>query len=111
MAGEAPRRSAWRLSGTRHGFPRRHGGAWEIRPALSTLRRQGAAHPLRRQRDELLPAMPDRRKAARRPRSFPPAARGLAADTRGTGSAAPSCLLTLPQRWTEPSTIYDRGVE
>ena len=40
------------------------GGARPLRPALPGLRRAGAAHRPRRQRDELLRALPDRRQAA-----------------------------------------------
>ena len=48
----------------------------------------GAAHPLRRQRDELLPALPDRRQAARRPLAVAAAERRLAEDDRGARAAA-----------------------
>ena len=55
------------------------------RQALPGLRRAGAAHPLRRQRDQLLRPLPDGRPAARRPRDVPAAARGLAALDRRPG--------------------------
>ena len=45
-----------RLSGEGHRVPDRDGRARPLRQALSPLRRPGAAHPLRRQRDQLLPA-------------------------------------------------------
>src|SRR6202049_4131814 len=46
------------------------------------MRHAGSADPLRRQRDELLRALPDRRQAARGPRAFTPAQAGLAALNR-----------------------------
>ena len=51
------------------------------------LRRAGSAHPLRRQRDQLLRALPDRRQAPRRPRAVAAAEGRLAADARGARSA------------------------
>ena len=59
-----------------------HGRYGEAVPAL---RLEGAAHPLRVERDELLPNLPDRRQTARRPRPVAPAARRLAAHARGVG--------------------------
>ena len=49
------------------------------RLAVSGVRHAGAAHPLRRQRDQLLRPLPDRRTAARRPRAVAPAQGRLAA--------------------------------
>ena len=62
------------------GFPEKvtafrpeHGGARQIRQAVPGLRHADPAHPLRRQRDQLLPALPDRGQAAGRPRLLAPA--------------------------------------
>jgi formamidopyrimidine-DNA glycosylase len=45
------------------------GGARSLQAAVPRLRCAGAAHRPRRERDELLRALPDRRPAARRPRA------------------------------------------
>jgi formamidopyrimidine-DNA glycosylase len=66
----------------------RRGGARPLRPALPGLRHGGAAHRLRRERDELLPALPDRRQAARRPLAVAAAQGRLAAVDRGVGGIA-----------------------
>jgi formamidopyrimidine-DNA glycosylase len=60
----------------------RDGCARTLRTTVSGLRHARAAHPLRRQRDELLRALPNRRKASRRPRTFEIAQAGLAAQHR-----------------------------
>ena len=55
------------------------------------------AHPLRRQRDQLLPRLPDRRKTSRRPQPLAPARLRLASHPRGTGSPqAPLIGLARP---------------
>jgi formamidopyrimidine-DNA glycosylase len=64
----AARARGRRLAGQGHGLPSRDGGARPLRPALPRLRRAGAAHRPRRQRDPLLRALPDQRQGARRPR-------------------------------------------
>jgi formamidopyrimidine-DNA glycosylase len=51
-----------------HGVPAGHGGARAVRPALPGVWHAGAAHPVCRERDQLLRALPDRRQAARGPR-------------------------------------------
>ena len=63
---------------------------------------EGAAHPLRRQRDQLLRAVPDRRKGAGRPRAVAAAGGRLAADAGGVGGAEAAvmsarriCLTTI----------------
>ena len=56
----APRRGG-RVPGRGDRVPARHGGARPLRPAVSRLRRAGAAHRPRGQRDQLLRALPDRR--------------------------------------------------
>jgi len=71
-----------RIPGESHGVPHRHGGARSLRAAVPGMRSAGAAHPLRRQRDQLLRALPDRRPAAGRPRAVAPAEAGLAAQHR-----------------------------
>ena len=47
------------VSGKGDGLPRRDGGARQVRPAVPALRRAHPAHPLRGQRDQLLPDVPD----------------------------------------------------
>jgi len=71
-----------RIPGESHGVPHRHGGARSLRAAVPGMRSAGAAHPLRRQRDQLLRALPDRRPAAGRSRAVAPAEAGLAAQHR-----------------------------
>ncbi len=71
-----------------HRLPARDGGAREIQEAVPRLRHVGPAHRLRRQRDQLLPALPDGRQAALRPQPRAPAARRLAAHHRRAGRAA-----------------------
>src|SRR5258706_14407353 len=56
-------RDRQRFSRARHGVSRRDGGARQISQALSSVRRAGAAHRLRRQRNQLLREMPNRRQA------------------------------------------------
>src|SRR6185436_8237618 len=58
------------------------GGAREVRPTLSRLRHRRSADPIRRQRDELLSALSDRRQTARGSRILTAAQTGLAADDR-----------------------------
>jgi formamidopyrimidine-DNA glycosylase len=57
-----------RISRESHRVPQGDGGAWPLWQAVPAMRRSGAAHPLRRQRDELLCALPDGRQASRRSR-------------------------------------------
>ena len=66
-------------------FPRRDGRPWPLRPAMPALRHAHPTNPLRRQRNELLPYLPDRRQTPRRPGALAPAAGRLAADARRTG--------------------------
>ena len=73
---------------TGDGFPEKvtafrpgHGGPRSVRRAVSRLRRPRPADPLRRQRDELLPEMPDRRPHPRRPLALAIAEGRLAAIT------------------------------
>ena len=68
------------LSGEGDGVSPGDGGAWAVQFAVSALRREGAADSLRRQRDQLLREVPDRRKGAGRPQPFAAAGVGLAAD-------------------------------
>ena len=81
----APRRGGGeRLSGKSHGFPQRHGHSWPVWSALPSLWRQSSAHPLCRQRNELLRPLPDRREGPRRPQPVAPAGLGLASHTGRT---------------------------
>src|SRR6202040_2165248 len=80
------------------------------------MRREGPAHPLCEQRNELLYDLPDRRPPARRPRSFATAARGLAAHTRRTRSAQEavrfSIKFRMPGAGVEPArTVRSRGFQ
>jgi len=63
----------------------RHGGAWALPRALSRVRGAGAAHRLRRKRDQLLRALPDRRGDPRRSGVVAPAQVELAAVDRRVG--------------------------
>src|SRR5258705_2557711 len=83
-----------RLPGGRHGVPRGHGRARALRTAVSGVRVARAADRLRRQRDQLLRGLPDRRSAPGRPRAVTPPQAGLAADARGARRA--------PSGWTAP---------
>ena len=67
-----------RLAGEGDGVPSGDGRARPLRPAVPRLRRAGAAHRPRRQRDELLRALPDRRQGARRSGAVAPAQEQLA---------------------------------
>src|SRR5262249_45553989 len=75
------------LPGEGHGLPRRDGGPWPLREAVPRLRDAGAEDRLRRQRIELLPEVPDRRQAPRRPRPLAAPAGRLAQDAGGAGGA------------------------
>ena len=81
------RGSGGRIPRRRHRLSPEDGGAWPLRQALPRLRRAGAAHRLRRQRDELLPALPDGRPSAGRSRALAAAQAGLAAHRGGVGGA------------------------
>ncbi len=61
--------AAKRLSGESHSLPSGDGRARSLQSALSAVRREGAAHSLCRQRDQLLRALPDRRQGTCRPQS------------------------------------------
>ena len=66
------------VPGEGHRVPSRDGRARPLPRAVSRVRLARAAHRPRRERDELLRALPDRRPAARRPRALAPAPRRLA---------------------------------
>ena len=74
-----------RLSREGDRVPRRDGGARPLQAAVPGLRHAGAADRLRRQRVQLLRALPDRRPAARRPLAVA-AAEGRLARARSTSS-------------------------
>ena len=63
----APRRGRRQLPGEGDRLSRRDGGAWPLPKAVPGMRRAGAAHSLRGERDQLLRALPDRRPRAGRP--------------------------------------------
>src|SRR5438552_16231476 len=73
------------VPGTGHRVPRGDGGARPLSAALAGMRGPGSAHRPRRERDELLPALPDRRPTARRPRAVATPARRLAAHAGADG--------------------------
>ena len=68
-----------------HRLPRRHGRPRPLRPALPPLRRKGPTHPLRRQRNQLLPPLPNQQQTPGRPRPLPPPRLRLAPHPRRTG--------------------------
>jgi hypothetical protein len=76
---------SWRqFSGARDRVSFGYGGAWQIRLCVSGVQRQGPAHSLRKQRNELLPRLPDRRQVAGRPVTFTSSPHRLAEDARRT---------------------------
>ena len=75
-----------RLPGESHSIPQRHGDSRTLRPALSPVRRQNTAHPICRQRNELLRPLPDGRQSSRRPEPVTSARLRLAAHLGRTGS-------------------------
>ncbi len=83
--GALQRRSCEGLPGEGDRVPSGDGGARQVRPALSALRQQGAAHRLRRQRGELLRHLPDRRQAAGGSLDVAAPGEGLAQVARGAG--------------------------
>src|SRR5713226_7052930 len=87
MGRSAARGGQRQVSGKGHGLPRRDGGAWQVRATVPALRDEGAADPVRVERDELLPAVPDRRQAAGGSGALAIAARRLAANAGGIRSA------------------------
>src|SRR5258707_15444139 len=74
-----------RTPGEGHCVSRRPGGARPLRQALPGVRRAGAAHRLRRERNELLRALSDRRQDPCRPRTLAAAQEELAALAGRTG--------------------------
>ena len=74
-------------------LPAGNGRPWPLQPALPSLRQQNPAHPLRRQRNQLLPDVPNGRKAAGRPRALATARFRLAPKSRRTGSAEAPLIL------------------
>jgi len=91
----------WRDS---HRVPAGDGGARQVRPAVPALRKAGAAHPLRGQRDELLPGVPDRQQAARRSIALAADEGRLAEDTRGARGeegplAGPAAARVIRAAW------------
>src|SRR5262249_18222011 len=98
-----------RLSREGHGVPRRDGSPWAVRKTLSRLRHAGAADRVRRERGELLPVLPDRRKAARRPGAVAASPGRLAPHARGAPGAQGPAIKPAPRergpwkRDTEPA--------
>ena len=79
------RRGRRRIPGEGDRVPPGDGRPRQIRPALPGLRRAGAAHRVRRERMQLLRALPERRRDPGRPRAVAAAAQELAAVDRRTG--------------------------
>ncbi len=77
-----PRAAGRRLPREGDRVPPGDGGARQVPPALPGVPDPGAADRPRGERDELLPALSDRREAARRPRALEAAQAGLAEDDR-----------------------------
>ncbi len=99
-----PARALRRLPGESHRVPAGDGGARQVRPAVPALRKAGAAHPLRGQRDELLPGVPDRQQAARRSIALAADEGRLAKDTRGARGeegplAGPAAARVIRAAW------------
>ena len=70
------------------GVPRGDGRARPVRHAVPRLPNESAAHPLRRQRNQLLSALPDEWSLARRPLAVAAVEEGLAAIDRRAGANA-----------------------
>src|SRR6185295_13540902 len=73
--------------GEGHRVPRGDGRARPLREAVPQVRGKGAAHRLRRERDQLLPGLPDRREAAGGPVAVAVAQGRLAEDGGRAGGA------------------------
>ena len=67
----------------------RDGRSRSLRTTMSALPCEGATYPLRVQRNQLLPRLPNCGEAARGPRSLAPPPRGLAPNRRRVGRASP----------------------
>src|SRR5437879_13659903 len=79
------RGGARRVSGKGERLSAADGGSRPLRPALSGVRHGGAAHPLCRQRNQLLSTLPDRRASAGGPLAVTVAQERLATHDRGVG--------------------------
>ncbi len=79
-----------------HCLSSRHGRARALRPALSRVRIAGPADRPRRERDQLLRALPDRWPTPGRPRTLAVASRGLAADPGRTGGTSVTLMTWGP---------------
>ena len=85
-----------RLSGARHRVPTGDGGPRQIRQAVPALRQARPTHPLRGQRNELLPDVSDGGEAPRRPIAVAADEGRLAEIARGAGGGGGS----LPDRYS-----------
>ena len=68
VARRSHRRDRRALSRKGHRVSRRHGGPWPLRQAVPGVRHRDSADPVRVERSELLPDVPDGREAAGRSR-------------------------------------------
>src|SRR2546422_287280 len=84
-------------------FPRRHGRAWSLPSAVPRLRCPGAAHRLRGERDQLLRALPDGRRAARRSVAVAAAQERLAPEPRRAGGGQSFIYSFI---WYAPLSAY-----
>src|SRR5260370_14070273 len=110
-----------RIPGKGHRVPGRHGRAWPLQSTLPPMRRKDPAHPLRRQRNQLLRELPDRRKTAGRSLPLAPPPPGLAPNPGRAGVAynqemlkhvAAAVLLSATgfcQQHTHTSEAQDNG--
>ena len=76
-----------RLSGEGHRLSPGDGRAWPLWQTLPGVRHRGTANPVRRERNQLLPTLPDRGQAAGRPLAVAAVEGGLAQDDRRVGRA------------------------
>src|SRR5512146_866378 len=87
MDGSASCRGGRRFPGERDGLSNGDGGPWKIPAAVSRVRDAGSTNSLRGQRDELLPDLPDGRKAAGGPGAIADPEGRLAEELRRVGNA------------------------
>src|SRR5206468_1539376 len=79
-------------------LPGRDGGPRTLSPALPFVRDRRATHRLRRERDQLLPALPDGRADPLRSEPLAPPQGGLAANGCGARGAVRKAVLRVPNR-------------
>ena len=90
-----------------HRLPPLDGRPRPLPATVRALRHENSAHPLRVERDQLLPTMPDRRKAPRRPLALAPVAQRLASHGRGTGKSQVTTENELIKRLPNPGGLQN----